>query len=112
MTISHIVAAWHEAVNTRNEAQVSTLVAENVLLSGPKGQTSGRDDVIAWITRSGITLQERKRHEISSTEMVVEEFASWLGSDSAQIVFTRYRCVGQQLVSIARFGTLADAFNS
>lgn len=111
MTISHIVSAWHRAVNARDTDELANVVAGNVLLSGPRGQTTGRDEVIEWVTRSGITLQTRHRHEISPTEMVVEELATWPGSDSAQIVFTRYRCDGQQLVSIARFGTLAESFN-
>lgn len=112
MDLEELVANWHTAVNQRHLEDIASIVADDVLLSGPKGDTAGRGAVEDWVQRSGISLVGMNWHPILATEMVVEEGATWPGSADTIQVFTRHQSDGEVLTSIRRFDSLADALRT
>ena len=109
MEIEKIITAWHAAVNAADEPALAAIVSADVELSGPRGTTHGRDEVLAWIQRAGITLVPTDWHPIGLREMVVAESAMWPGSSEVTPVFTRYRIAGGKIAAIHRFDTLHAA---
>lgn len=112
MEIEHLITQWHIAVNARDKESIAEIVGKDILLGGPKGESSGLNTVIDWVDRSGITLTDVNWHPISPNEMVVEESATWPGSETATSIFTRYRSDGKLLVSIHRYNDLHAALNN
>ncbi|WP_220729552.1 hypothetical protein [Streptomyces radicis] len=79
---------------------------------GPRGAgpiTPGQ--FAEWVGRSGITLVPRSWHPISGRLMVVEEDASWPGSEVPTRVATVFRVVDGQVTAALRLPDLASALD-
>jgi hypothetical protein len=51
-----VVQEWIEAVNAGDLAHAGALVSDSVEIVGPRGSTSGRDAVSAWVRHTGIRM--------------------------------------------------------
>lgn len=109
MEIDRLITLWHAAVNARDTVTLMEIVAEHVVLGGPKGESEGLRTVIEWIDRAGITLTDVSWHTVEQNVMVVEEAATWPESKQSTSVFTRYQSDGRVLVSIHRYSDLDSA---
>lgn len=107
------VRAWHRAVNDRDIAAARSIVADDVVMGGPRGQVTGVDVFIEWIGHAGILLTPRSWHPINGETVVVEQDASWPGNPEADAdpvrVATLFRLSGDRVTAALRFDNLQDA---
>ena len=111
---THLLAAWHDAVNAGDIEAAVALCSDDVAVQGPRGVGHGHDLVRGWPTRSGIRLEPQEVVG-SDGRFVVREVAGWTTADApdgAPLEPTETWCVFQvgdgKVTSIARFETKAD----
>jgi ketosteroid isomerase-like protein len=71
-----VVRAWIEAVNAGDIDRVGELVADDVAILGPRGETTGRDAVASWIGYTGILI-ELADVRIEEGRATIETLATW-----------------------------------
>ncbi|MCP2252579.1 hypothetical protein LY13_001322 [Prauserella aidingensis] len=80
------------------------------MVLGPKGAGSITPAQFAdWVERSGIRLIPRSWHPIGERLAVVEEDATWPGSDAATRVATVFRVSGGKVTAALRLPDLDSA---
>ncbi|MFI6294984.1 hypothetical protein ACIBEJ_25570 [Nonomuraea sp. NPDC050790] len=104
------VGRWHEVVNDGDPDRVRGVVADPVVVNGPKGSgpiTPG--DFAEWIVRSGIELRPRSWHPVSERVVVVEQDARWPQDAEWSRVATVFRASGDRVSAALRFPGLRAA---
>ncbi|MFD9942855.1 hypothetical protein ACFWYW_54205 [Nonomuraea sp. NPDC059023] len=104
------VGRWHEVVNGGDLDGVRAVVADPVVVNGPKGSgpiTPG--DFAGWIVRSGIELRPRSWHPVNERVVVVEQDARWPQDREWSRVATVFRASGDRVSAALRFPELRAA---
>lgn len=121
-TAPQVVDEWHRLLDARDLDGLTSLVADEVEIAGPRG--NGRvsaEDVRDWVVRSGIRLRPRRTYQRGDA-VVVEQAARWLAPSEGtaadevegqpsteQIVFTAFRVEAGRITRLLRFDALAPA---
>jgi hypothetical protein len=107
-----VVRAWHEAVNRGDADALVALSDEDIEVSGPRGSARGHVILRDWLDRAGIQLEPR-RWFASPPDLVVEQVATWRGSDGAvtnpQIIASSFTVDGGKVMRTIRYGSLEEA---
>ena len=107
-----VVRAWHEAVNRRDADALVALSDEDIEVGGPRGSARGHATLRDWLDRAGIQLTPR-RWFASPAELVVEQVATWRGSDGVltnpQIIASSFTVEGGKVMRTIRYGSLEEA---
>ena len=105
-----LLQCWHDAVNVGDLDGVRDLVADLVVVSGPKGAGAITADAFAeWVTRSAIQLRPVGWHPLGDRVTVVEQMATWPESGEPRAVATMFRHSGNRVSAALRFPDLAQA---
>ena len=107
-----ILRAWHEAVNRGDADALEALSDADIEVGGPRGTARGSAVLRDWLARTGIQLEPR-RWFASSSELVVEQVATWQTPDGTvtdpQTIASSF-VVGDGLVRrVIRYGSLMEA---
>ncbi|RBM24369.1 hypothetical protein [Streptomyces sp. PT12] len=106
------IVEWHASVNDGDPERSARAVGDPVVVLGPKGAGPITPEQFAeWVGRSGIRLVPRSWHPISERLMVVEEDASWPGSEAPTRVATVFRVAGGKVTASLRLPDLASALD-
>jgi hypothetical protein len=101
-----LVSAFHRALNGGDVETLLTLVAEDVEVGGPRGSARGKSVVAEWFGRANVRLEPIRSFQRDDS-VIVEEAATWRGSDGAVIgtatVATLYTVRVGAIVEILRF---------
>lgn len=101
---------WHEAVNAGDLHRSHDVVADPIVVLGPKGAGPISPRQFAgWVERSAIRLTPRSWHPISERLMVVEEDATWPGDQTSTRVATVFRVSGGKVSAALRLPDLRSA---
>jgi hypothetical protein len=107
-----VVRAWHEAVNRGDADALVALSDEDIEVGGPRGSARGHVILRDWLDRAGIQLEPR-RWFASPPDLVVEQVATWRGSDGAvtnpQIITSSFTVDGGKVMRTIRYGSLEEA---
>jgi hypothetical protein len=107
-----VVRAWHEAVNRGDADALVALSDEDIEVGGPRGSARGHATLRDWLDRAGIQLTPR-RWFASPAELVVEQLATWRGSDGVltnpQIIASSFTVEGGKVMRTIRYGSLEEA---
>jgi ketosteroid isomerase-like protein len=107
-----VVRAWHEAVNRGDADALVALCDDDIEVGGPQGSARGRAILRDWLDRAGIQLEHR-RWFASPAGLVVEQVATWRGSDGAvtdpQIIASSFTVEGGRVMRTVRYGSLEEA---
>lgn len=109
-TLDSVIVIWHVAVNNKDGATAAAACTEDVVVSGPKGESAGRDAMRRWVEEAGMRLMPRDCYDVPGG-IVVEQDATW-NSDSTDRPVTVYSTFGLRngsISSIHRFASLEDA---
>ena len=105
-----LLQRWHDAVNAADRDGVRDVVADLVVVSGPKGAGAITSDALAeWITRSAIQLRPVAWLPLGDRVTVVEQMATWPESGEPRAVATMFRHSGNRVSAALRFTDLAQA---
>lgn len=109
-TEERAIDEWHAAVNAGDLRRAAEAVGDPVVVLGPKGAGSISPQEFAdWVARSGIRLQPRTRHLIGQRLVVVEQDATWPGSDAPTRVATVFRVANAKATAALRLPNLEAA---
>ncbi|QYC42231.1 hypothetical protein Nocox_23140 [Nonomuraea coxensis DSM 45129] len=104
------ISEWHASVNDADLRRAARAVGDPIVVLGPKGAGPITPEQFAeWVERSGITLRPRSWHPVSERLMVVEEDATWPGSESATRVATVFRVADGKVTAALRLPDLRQA---
>lgn len=104
------VNEWHASVNDGDLERSARAVGNPVVVLGPRGAGPITPQQFAeWVARSGITLIPQSWHPVSDRLVVVEEDATWPGSDAPTRVATVFRVVGKKVTATLRLPDLTSA---
>lgn len=104
------VNEWHASVNAGDLQRSARAVGDPVVVMGPKGAGPITPEQFAeWVGRSGITLVPRSWHPVSERLMVVEEDATWPGSEEVTRVATVFRVSDGKVTAALRLPDLEGA---
>ncbi|MCA9879380.1 MAG: nuclear transport factor 2 family protein [Thermomicrobiales bacterium] len=105
-----VVQQWHEAVNAADVDRVRRLVADQVVVNGPRGSGAiSRDAFADWVIRSGIHLRPVEWRPVSSGVIVVGQQATWPAAPESASVATMFRVTGDHISAALRFPDLEQA---
>ncbi|WP_020540415.1 hypothetical protein [Nonomuraea coxensis] len=97
-------------MNDADLRRAARAVGDPIVVLGPKGAGPITPEQFAeWVERSGITLRPRSWHPVSERLMVVEEDATWPGSESATRVATVFRVADGKVTAALRLPDLRQA---
>ena len=80
------------------------------MVAGPKGESSGRDEMVRWVETAGVRLMPRDCYDVPGG-IVVAQDATW-NSDASNTPLTVYSTFGLRngsISSIHRFASLEEA---
>jgi Domain of unknown function (DUF4440) len=109
-----VVEAWQEAANRQDAARLLELSAPNIEVVGPRGSGFGRQLLLEWLGRAGLsltTLRAFVRHDA----VVLEQQAVWHAVDTGEVtgemvLASAFRVDSQnQVARVARCDTLGEA---
>jgi hypothetical protein len=110
-----VVRAWHEAVNRGDADALVALCDNDVEIGGPRGWASGGVVLRDWLGRARIQLEPR-RWFASPTEVVVEQVATWQGTDGdatdPEIVASSFIVENAVVKRMVRYGSLREALDA
>lgn len=114
MSLETVIEAWHDAVNRRDRPAARAAVTDPVDVSGPRGAGPiPADDFAGWVTGSGITLRPVSWHPVDAATMVVEQEATWPGTEDGPVrVATLFRVTGGAVSLAHRFADLDEALRA
>ena len=98
------------AVNNGDGATAAAACTDDVVVAGPKGESSGRDEMVRWVETAGVRLMPRTATTCPGG-IVVAQDATW-NSDSTNTPLTVYSTFGLRngsISSIHRFASLEEA---
>lgn len=104
------IEAWHAAVNAGDAQAAQATVGDPVVVLGPRGSGPLPPAEFAqWVVRSGIRLEPQAWLPVSERLMVVEQDATWPGSDRATRVATVFRVAGGTVTAALRLPGATEA---
>jgi hypothetical protein len=104
------VDGWHASVNSGDPARSAAAVGDPVVVLGPNGVGRIRPREFAdWVGRSGIRLVPLAWHPVGDRLVVVEQDATWPGSDGPTRVATVFRVAGGKVTASLRLPDLGSA---
>jgi hypothetical protein len=104
------IAEWHTSVNDGDLERSARAVGDPIVVLGPKGAGAITPAQFAeWVERSRIKLIPRSWHPVSERLMVVEEDATWPGSEEATRVATVFRAHDGKVTAALRLPDLRSA---
>lgn len=104
-----VIQEWHEAVNAADLDRVRRLVADQVVVRGPRGGGAiSRDEFADWVSRSGIRLQPVE-WRLAGGVIVVAQQATWPAAAEPVSVATMFRVTGGHVSAALRFPDLEQA---
>ena len=108
-----IIQAWHDALNTRDLGRLVSLMHDDVVFGGPRGEGRGAADVRAWAERSGIRL-EPDRWFVNDEWVVVAQRARWPDPDSGGLtapepIASAFQFADGTVQRVVRYGSLPEA---
>lgn len=104
------IVEWHGKVNAGDLQGAAAAVGDPIVVLGPKGAGPISPDQFAdWVVRSGIRLVPRSWHPVSERLMVVEEDATWSGSEKPTRVATVFRVADAKVTAALRLPDLRSA---
>ncbi len=108
-----VALAWQRASNEADRERLLALSAEALAITGPRGTTRGREEVLAWLDRAGLQLRA-VRLFARAGRVVVAQVGRWrdpatgvLGDERP--LATLFEVAAGRVVALARHGDLADA---
>jgi ketosteroid isomerase-like protein len=72
----HVVRAWIDAVNRGDQDKADALVTDSVSVIGPRGTSSGRDVVAAWVQYTQIRMTPVTVW-VDGDRVTVEAISTW-----------------------------------
>lgn len=81
---THVVRAWHEALNSGDVDLLVELSHPDVEMGGPRGTVHGTQVLREWVSRANIRLEPRRIFHRADT-MVAEQWAEWRSADTGQV---------------------------
>ena len=109
-TLDSVIVIWHVAVNNKDGATAATACPDDVVVAGPQGESSGRDEMVRWVETAGVRLMPRDCYDVPGG-IVVAQDATW-SSDSTGTPVTVSSAFGLRngaISSIHRFTSLEEA---
>ena len=107
-----IVRAWHRAVNRGDADALVALSDADIEIGGPRGSARGSAVLRDWLDRAGIQL-EPQRWFASSTELVVEQVATWQspegGVTTPEIIASSFIVENGLVRRTVRYDSLSEA---
>src|SRR4051812_26449046 len=107
-----VVCAWYDAVNRGDADALVALSDDDIEVGGPRGSARGSAVLRDWLGRAGIQLEPR-RWFASSSELVVEQVATWRGPDGAvtdpQLIASSFTVEDGKVMRTIRYGLLEEA---
>ena len=104
--------AWHEAVNRDDADALVALSDADIEVGGPRGTARGSEVLRDWLGRAGIQLEPR-RWFASSSELVVEQVATWQTPDGTvtdpQTTASTFIVEDGLVRQMIRYGSLMEA---
>jgi hypothetical protein len=106
---------WHRAVNDKNLIAARAVVAADIVMGGPKGESVGVEAFVEWIGHAGIHLEPISWHPVDDQTVVVEQNASWPSNPEADpaagpvSVATLFQLDGERVKVALRFDELHEA---
>ena len=55
-TLDSVIVIWHVAVNNGDAATAAAACTEDVVVGGPRGESSGRTVMRDWVRTAGVKL--------------------------------------------------------
>lgn len=109
-TLDSVIVIWHVAVNNRDGATAAAACTEDVVVSGPKGESAGRDEMRRWVETAGVRLMPRDCYDVPGG-IVVEQDATWNSDATGRpaTVFSTFGLRNGSISSIHRFASLEEA---
>lgn len=109
-TLDSVIVIWHVAVNNKDGATAAAACTEDVVVSGPKGEAAGRDEMRRWVETAGVRLMPRDCYDVPGG-IVVEQDATWDsdGTGTPVTVFSSFGLRNGSISSIHRFASLDEA---
>lgn len=110
-----VVRSWHDALNQGNAEELIARVSPEVELTGPRGTTSGANQVEAWMTRAGMRLVPTQWF-VRGDLVLVEEEAAWTQPDGTfsepAVIAIAFRVTDGRIAAITRYGSAGAALNA
>lgn len=112
-----IVQRWQEAANTRDIALLGELSAPDIAVVGPRGSGFGRQLLVEWLGRAGLTLTT-VRAFVRGDMVVLEQRGVWRALDTGEVTGDQSLAsvfhVNQhgQVDKFARYGHLGEALEA
>ncbi len=109
-TLDSVIVIWHVAVNNKDGATAAAACTEDVVVAGPKGESSGRDEMRRWVETAGVRLMPRDCYDVPGG-IVVAQDATWNSDDTNTpvTVFSTFGLRNGSISSIHRFTSLEEA---
>jgi hypothetical protein len=108
MNAIQTVLAWHEALNAGDIDRLVALCREDVRVGGPRGSGSGHDLLREWFARAGLQLQARRVFHRPGGDVVVEQLATWPGTEPATVA-SSFSLDEGTIATILRYDDLRQA---
>ena len=110
------VHSWIDAANRQDTDALLALSDPDVEIVGPRGSVRGAAVLRDWLTRAGLTLQN-KRTFARGSAVVVEQRGVWRsaetgGEASEADVASRFEVEGGRVVAYERFDDLGAALTA
>ncbi|GGO44789.1 hypothetical protein GCM10012287_11150 [Streptomyces daqingensis] len=112
------VREWHRAVNERDASAARAVAAEDIVMSGPRGETSGVDSLAGWVEHAGIHLRAVSWHAVDGSTVIVEQDATWPSAphadpDAAPVrLATLFRLRDDHITAVLRYDGLTQALTA
>ena len=108
-----VAHAWVEAANRQDGDGLAALSSPDIEIVGPRGSVRGAAVLREWLTRAGLTLENRRTFARNGT-VVVEQRGVWRsaeteGEASEADVASRFEVEGGRVVAYERFDNLSAA---
>ena len=109
-TLDSVIVIWHVAVNNGDAATAAAACTEDVIVGGPRGESTGRTAIEQWVASAGVRLMPRDCYDVPGGIVVAQE-ATWstdVASGPIQ-VYSTFGLRNGSISSIHRFATLDEA---
>ena len=108
-----VAHAWIDAANRQHGDDLIALSAPHIEIVGPRGSVRGAAVLRDWLTRAGLTL-ENKRTFARDGAVVVEQHGVWRSVETAEFVgeadvASRFEVDGGRVTAFERFDDLSAA---
>jgi limonene-1,2-epoxide hydrolase len=110
---SDVVHAWIDAANRQRGDALVALSAPDIELVGPRGSVRGAAVLREWLTRAGLTMENRRTFARDGA-VVVEQHGVWRSVDTGEFVgeadvASRFEVVHGKVAAFERYDDLDAA---